>query len=120
MVKPALLRQDVLAGVGNIMADETLWRAEIHPRARLETLTDADLKRLWRALAVTTHSMLGAGGTSLRDWKHPDGKRGRFQERRRVYGKAGKPCPRCGTKLVRVVVGGRGTTICLRCQRRRR
>ena len=116
MIKPLLLRQDRIAGIGNIIADESLFRARIHPRAAIAALAPHDLRRLHRAIRGTLGRMLAAGGTSLRDWAMPDGRRGRFQERRQVYGRAGAPCPRCRTTLARIVVGGRGTTMCPRCQ----
>lgn len=117
MVKAVLLRQDVLSGIGNIMADETLWRAKIHPKTKIADLSLGALNNLHSALTATISAMLSAGGTSLRDWGHPDGKRGGYQEKRKIYGKAGEPCPRCKTKLERIVVGSRGTTVCPKCQR---
>lgn len=117
MIKAVLLRQDVLSGVGNIMADETLWRAKIHPQSRIADLSEAKLVALHSALAKTIGDMLSAGGTSLRDWGHPDGKKGGYQEQRKIYGKAGEPCPRCKTELQKLVVAGRGTTVCPKCQR---
>ena len=119
MVKPLLLRQDVVAGIGNILADESLWRARIHPRTSVAALKGDALGRLYRGLQATIRAVLSSGGTSMRTFRHPDGARGRYQERRLVYGRAGSPCPRCRTRLQRVVVGGRGTTICPQCQRMR-
>ena len=117
MVKAVLLHQDVIAGVGNIMADETLWRAKIHPKTKIADLSASALNNLHSALTTTVNAMLAAGGTSLRDWGHPDGKLGGYQEKRKIYGKAGEPCPRCKTKLARLIAGGRGTTVCPKCQR---
>lgn len=117
MVKAALLRQDVIAGIGNIIADESLWRARIHPRAALENIEDAGLNRFHRSLAQTLRAMRKAGGTSLRNWGEPSGRLGRYQDARLVYGRSGKPCPRCRTRLTRLVVAGRGTTVCPNCQR---
>lgn len=116
MVKPYLLRQDRFAGIGNIIADEALWRARIHPRAPIAHLSLAQARDLHGAIVKTIGLMLDAGGTTLRNWGRPDGRAGRYQEERRAYGKAGKPCPRCGVILQRIVVGGRGTTICPKCQ----
>ncbi len=117
MIKPLLLRQDVVAGIGNILADESLWHARIHPKVSAAGLDDAALERLHGGLEKTIRAVLASGGTSLRNFRHPDGKAGRYQERRLVYGKAGEPCPRCRTRLHRIIVGGRGTTICGSCQR---
>ena len=116
MIKAVLLRQDVFAGVGNIMADETLWRAKIHPQTKIARLGEGDFLRLYKSLGATITAMLASGGTSMRDFRHPDGKRGGYQEQRKIYGKGGQLCPRCETKLQRLIVAGRGTTICLRCQ----
>lgn len=117
MVKPFLLRQDKFSGIGNIIADESLWRAGIHPETRIANLDARTVNALHRSIQHTIRAMLASGGTSIRTWRHPDGAAGRFQERRLVYGKAGKPCRRCKAKLIRIVVGGRGTTICPQCQR---
>ncbi len=119
-VKAVLLRQDILSGIGNIMADETLWRAKVHPQTRVVDLSKAKLKNLHSALVKTIDDMLNAGGTSLRDWGHPDGKIGGYQDRRKIYGKGGEPCPRCKTKLGKLVVAGRGTTVCPKCQQVRK
>ncbi len=117
MIKPLLLRQDVVAGIGNIVADETLWEARIHPKRRVHTLKDADLNRLFRAMKNVLDRGIRAEGSTLRDWGHPDGESGKFQKYFRVYGRKGGKCPRCGTKIARIVVGSRGTWICPRCQR---
>ena len=116
MVKPFLLRQDRIAGIGNIIADEALWRARIHPETQIVNLDTRACRRLYQGIRHTIRAMLASGGTSIRNWKSPDGSAGRYQERRMIYGKAGSPCPRCGTRLLRIVVGGRGTTICPSCQ----
>lgn len=119
MIKPFLLRQDRLAGIGNIIADESLWRAGIHPETRITNLNARIVAALHRSIQHTIRAMLASGGTSIRNWGQPDGRRGTYQDRRRIYGKAGNPCPRCRTTLARLVVGGRGTTVCPSCQQRR-
>jgi formamidopyrimidine-DNA glycosylase len=116
MVKYFLLKQTVFAGIGNIIADESLWRARIHPKRDIASLAAKDLSRLYVAIRYTLSAMLRSGGTTLRDFRHPDGKSGSYQERRQVYGKAGLPCPRCRNLLTRLIVAGRGTTVCARCQ----
>lgn len=117
MTKPFLLRQDRLAGIGNIIADEALWRAGVHPETRVTDLNARSRQRLFYGIQRTIRAMLSSGGTTLRNWGSPDGSAGRYQERRLVYGKAGLPCPRCRATLRRIVVGGRGTTVCPACQR---
>ena len=117
MVKPFLLRQDMFAGIGNIIADESLWQACIHPRQDIPHLSVSEIAVLRRALQRTIREILARGGTTLRNWGGPDGTSGAYQLRRRGYGRAGKPCPRCTTTLERLIVSGRGTTICPRCQR---
>ena len=116
MIKPFLLRQDKFSGIGNIIADESLWQAGIHPKTHITYLDTRASKRLFHSIQGTMRAMLASGGTSIRTFRHPDGAAGRYQERRLVYGKAGQPCPRCKAKLIRIVVGGRGTTICSQCQ----
>lgn len=119
MIKPLLLRQDILAGVGNIIADETLWRARIHPKTRLEKLGEAKLRRLHHALIGTIEAGIKAGGSTLRDWYNPKGTRGKFLDTARIYGRGGLPCRRCRTPIKRITVGGRGTWICTHCQRQK-
>lgn len=119
MLKPTLLRQDVFAGIGNIVADETLWEARLHPERKITSLSESEIKKLFSALKKVLRRGIRAQGTTLRDWAHPDGARGGFQEYFRVYGRKNLPCPRCGTKIKRIVVGGRGTWICTSCQKTR-
>ncbi len=116
MIKPYLLRQDRLAGIGNIIADEALWRARIHPETSITHLDLPAHRRLFHGIRKTIRAMLSSGGTTLRNWGSPDGRSGHYQERRLVYGKAGSPCPRCGAILQRIVIGSRGTTLCPACQ----
>lgn len=117
MIKPLLLRQDVVAGIGNIVADEMLWESRINPKQHLEALKNADLSRLFRAMKNVFSRGIRAQGSSLRDWSHPDGESGKFQKYFRVYGRGGEKCPRCRTPIKRILTGGRGTWLCPRCQR---
>lgn len=117
MVKPFLLRQDVFSGIGNIIADESLWRSRIHPQKIIPGMGASEIALLRRSLLKTVRDILASGGTTLRNWGGPDGMAGSYQRRRMVHGRAGKPCPRCFAPLRRIIVGGRGTTICPRCQR---
>lgn len=119
MIKTLLLRQDLVAGIGNILADEALWRAKVNPETVAARMPPPRLAALHRALAATIRESIAAGGSTLRDWGHPDGTRGAFRKQHRVYGRAGLPCPRCRAALRRIMVAGRGTTICPACQPRR-
>jgi len=116
-IKTQLLSQRPLAGVGNIYADEGLWRAGVHPARRTITRREAD------ALLIELRNVLDQGiangGTTLRDYRAPDGQPGRNQLELGCYGRAGEPCARCGSELRRSVVDARGTTHCPICQPRR-
>ncbi len=115
-IKTQLLSQRPLAGVGNIYADEALWRAGIHPARR--SITRAQAARLLEELRTVLEQGIANGGTTLRDYRTPDGEPGRNQLELGCYGRAGEPCVRCGTELRRTVLDGRGTTFCPTCQRR--
>lgn len=115
-VKTKLLGQRVVAGVGNIYADEALWRARVHPAAR--SITRPAAERLHTALLEVLEAGIRNGGTTLRDYRTVDGGIGANQFALQCYGQAGLPCERCGTTLRRTVVDARGTTWCPTCQRR--
>jgi formamidopyrimidine-DNA glycosylase len=115
-IKTQLLSQRPLAGVGNIYADEALWRARVDPRAR--TITRAKAAALLEALREVLSSSLDNGGTTLRDYRTVTGESGRNQEQLACYGRYGEPCLRCATILRRTVLDGRTTTWCPTCQRR--
>jgi formamidopyrimidine-DNA glycosylase len=116
-IKTQLLSQRPLAGVGNIYADEALWRAGVHPARRSVTRRHADA--LLIELRAVLEQGIANGGTTLRDYRTVDGEPGRNQLELRCYGRAGEPCDRCGTELRRSVVDARGTTHCPTCQPRR-
>jgi formamidopyrimidine-DNA glycosylase len=115
-VKTQLLAQRVVAGVGNIYADEALWRAGVHPATR--TVSRAATTRLHRAVVDVLREGIEHGGTTLRDYRTVDGGSGTNQHHLACYGRAGQACLRCGHELRRSVVDGRGTTSCPSCQRR--
>jgi formamidopyrimidine-DNA glycosylase len=117
-IKALLLDQNVIAGLGNIYADEALHRAGIAPERPAGSLTKEELGRLRRAIRVTLDAGLRWGGTSLDDLAYllPDGRAGEFASRLRVYGKEGRPCPVCGTPIRRVVLRQRSTHWCPQCQ----
>ncbi len=116
-VKTYLLSQRPIAGVGNIYADEALWRARIHPLTPASDVPKAKAAELLGAIRAVLAESIAANGTTLRDYRRVDGGAGGFFERLAVYGKGGQPCPRCGTEMVRTVVGQRGTVHCPHCQR---
>ncbi|MET0902497.1 MAG: bifunctional DNA-formamidopyrimidine glycosylase/DNA-(apurinic or apyrimidinic site) lyase [Acidimicrobiales bacterium] len=116
-IKTQLLSQRPIAGVGNIYADEALWRAGIHPARRSITHNEAD--RLLTDLRFVLEQGIANGGTTLRDYRTPAGEPGRNQLELGAYGRAGEPCLRCGTALQRTLIDARGTTYCPMCQRRR-
>ncbi len=119
-MKSLLLDQRRIAGIGNIYADEILFAARIHPRTSAARLKAADFDRLWTEMRRILKRAIAAKGTSISDYRDADGQEGGFQERLKVYGRAGEPCPRCKTPIRRLVVGGRGTHVCPRCQRERK
>jgi formamidopyrimidine-DNA glycosylase len=116
-IKAQLLSQRPLAGVGNIYADEGLWRARVHPGRR--SVTRAEAGRVLVELRAVLEQGIDNGGTTLRDYRTVDGEPGRNQLELGCYGRAGEPCLRCGTELRRSIVAGRGTTHCPTCQPRR-
>lgn len=115
-VKNLLLDQRVVAGVGNIYACEALFEARIHPFRPAGELDARACGRLARAVRTVLERAIAAGGSSLRDYVAADGRLGNFQNDFRVYDRAGLPCPRCGTPVVREVHAGRSTFFCPRCQ----
>jgi formamidopyrimidine-DNA glycosylase len=117
-IKPLLLDQRFLAGLGNIYTDEALWQAGIHPLRPANSLSAAEVACLHQAIRQVLTAAVAARGTTLEDTRYvgPNGVPGEFAARLAVYGHAGQPCPRCGTPITRCVVGGRGTYICPQCQ----
>ena len=115
-VKAAILDQRTVAGVGNIYADEALWRARIHPLREARSLEPREIRRLRAAIRDVLLLGIERQGSTLRDYALPDGEAGGMQHEFKVYGRLGAPCDRCGTPIERIVVGGRGTWYCPRCQ----
>jgi formamidopyrimidine-DNA glycosylase len=116
-VKAALLDQRTVAGLGNIYADEALWRARVHPLREARSLTPQEIGAVRREIRRTLALAIERQGATLRDYALPDGAAGTMQDRFKVYGRAGEPCPRCGTPIEKTQVGGRGTSYCPNCQR---
>ncbi len=112
LLKPLLLDQSFLAGLGNIYTDEALHQAGLHPLRRSDSLSNAEVKRLWRSIRESLEMGIHHNGASI-DWVFRGGD---FQHHFRVYKQEGEPCFNCGTKIQRTVVGGRGTHFCPHCQ----
>ncbi len=115
-IKAVLLDQRRIAGIGNIYADEALWRARIHPRRPAGELDAPEIAHLHRAVRAALRRGVELNGSTLRDYVTPDGEGGGMQHEFHVYGRLGDPCDRCGRPIERIVVGGRGTWLCPRCQ----
>ena len=115
-IKAALLNQRLLAGVGNIYADESLFRAGIRPRRQARKLSGKELERLRAALKEVLENAIRLGGSSVSDYVDADGKKGFFQLEHQVYQRTGEACRNCGSEIKRVVVTGRSTHYCGRCQ----
>lgn len=116
-IKAALLNQSLLHGVGNIYADEALFRAGIRPRRQAARVTREELTRLRKSLIDVLRRAIKLGGSSVSDYVDAEGMRGYFQIEHKVYGRGGEACTTCGTPIKKVVVGGRGTHFCPTCQK---
>jgi formamidopyrimidine-DNA glycosylase len=119
-VKAFLLSQERVAGVGNIYADEALFRARIHPLRPVGTLKKAQIADLRDAVVESLNAGIEAKGASIDDFRHPDGAQGSFQDRFLIHLREGEPCVRCGTTVKKMRAAGRGTYVCERCQPRPR
>jgi len=115
-IKAALLDQTVIAGVGNIYADESLWGAKIHPQRLVSTITGAEFEVLYNELREVMNLAIEKGGSTDKNYVNAEGKRGSYMDFARVFRREGKPCPRCGTIIVKTKVAGRGTHVCPHCQ----
>ncbi len=118
-IKAALLDQRRLAGVGNIYADEALWRAGVHPLEPAGELGPAEIAAVHRGIRAALRAGIARQGATLSDYRTPDGGRGRMQHEFKVYGREGEPCERCGTPIEKIRSAGRGTWYCPSCQRLR-
>jgi formamidopyrimidine-DNA glycosylase len=116
-IKSALLNQKLLRGVGNIYADESLFRSKIRPRRRSSSLTREELGRLFSAVQKVLREAIAAGGSSISDYVDSDGEEGFFQFKHRVYGREGKHCLVCKTPIKRIVIAGRSSHYCPKCQK---
>jgi formamidopyrimidine-DNA glycosylase len=116
-IKAAILDQRTVAGVGNIYADEALWRAQDHPLTPANELTPDEVKAVHKGIRASLQAGVRRQGSTLRDYQLPDGSSGTAQDKFKVYGRAGLPCERCGTPIDKIRVAGRGTWYCPNCQR---
>jgi formamidopyrimidine-DNA glycosylase len=120
MLRPLLMNQQIIAGLGNIYTNEALFAARLHPRQETSALDDGQRETLYRAIKSTLRTGIRWGGSTIRDYRAPDGSRGRFQERFRVYGRAGLPCKRrCGARIEKLPTpkDAQPGFFCPRCQR---
>ena len=115
-LKPLLLNQSFIAGLGNIYVDEALFRAQLHPLRRSDTLTEAETTALHEAIVHALEQGIANRGTTLSDYRDAGGLRGTNRERLQVFRRQGKPCPRCGTPIEKIRVAQRGTHLCPTCQ----
>jgi formamidopyrimidine-DNA glycosylase len=118
-IKAAILDQRTVAGVGNIYADEALWRARVHPLTPAAALTLDEVRALHRGIRRALQLGIARQGSTLGDYRLPDGEPGSMQDEFKVYGRAGEPCERCGTPIDKTRLAGRGTWYCPGCQRLR-
>lgn len=116
-IKAALLDQTVIAGVGNIYADESLWGAKIHPETKVRDLSKPRLQKLYQALRAVLQLSIDKGGSTDRNYVNHEGKRGSYLSFANVFRRQGQPCSRCGTTIIKLRVAGRGTHICPHCQK---
>jgi len=115
-IKSALLNQHIMAGLGNIYADESLFEAKINPAQKVDLLNNDQLKQLHKAIRKILHKAIKAGGSSIDNYLNVDGKMGKFQLQHKVYGREGVRCPRCGTKIKRIKINQRSSYFCHKCQ----
>jgi len=116
-IKQVLMDQKIIAGIGNIYSDEILWLAKVHPFKPAKKLTERDWRAVWNAMHAVLREAIRLKGTSIDDFRDPEGKPGLYTERRRVYQREGEPCRRCGAKIARKKMGGRSAHFCPKCQR---
>ena len=116
-IKKALLNQEIIAGIGNIYADEALYVSGIHPARPSNSLTVAEINSLFRAIRQVLRESIENRGTTFRDYRDGEGRSGSYQTKLKVYGQKGKECPICGGLIVKMNFGGRGTHFCPLCQK---
>lgn len=117
-IKAVLLDQSVIAGVGNIYADESLWAAKIHPSMLVKDLSKQRLTKLYTELIYVLQLAIDKGGSSDKNYVNAEGKKGSYMSFAKVFRLEGQPCPRCGRIIEKTRVAGRGTHVCLNCQKK--
>ena len=118
-IKPYLLEQTLVVGLGNIYVDEALWRARIHPARPVDSLKPAEVKRLREQIIEVLQLGIEKRGSTIRTYRNALGEDGTMQDFLQVYGKTGQPCARCGSPIEKIKLGGRGTHLCPHCQKAR-
>ena len=116
-IKAAILDQTVLAGVGNIYADESLWAAQIHPATLVKNIPRSKVDTLCTETRAVMNLSIEKGGSTDKNYVNAEGKKGSYLSFAKVFRREGEPCPRCGTTIIKTRVAGRGTHICPRCQK---
>lgn len=116
-IKPLLLNQEIIVGIGNIYADEALYTAGIHPARPADSLSSRELRRLHKAIVDTLQDAVEAGGSSIKSYVNGQGEMGMFQHQLKAYGRKNEPCGHCGRPMEKTVLAGRGTHFCPHCQR---
>jgi formamidopyrimidine-DNA glycosylase len=117
-IKPLLLNQEIIVGLGNIYVDEALFQAKVHPEAAPAELSDEQWQALHISIVHILQESISLGGSSIKSYVNGQGEAGQFQHTLKAYGRTGEPCVVCGTPIEKLVVGGRGTHICPSCQTR--
>src|SRR5699024_9056202 len=117
VIKSVLLDQTVVAGLGNIYVDETLFKAGVHPLKRAKKLTQKEVTAIRKHAIETLEGAVKQGGTTIRSYVNSQGDMGMFQQELFVYGQENKACKSCGQPIVKMKVGGRGTHVCNKCQK---
>ena len=116
-IKPLLMDQSFISGIGNLYAAEGLFRGRIHPARPANSLSDKEKELLFKEIKATLREAIEAGGSSVDDYVRLSGERGGYAKYHKVYGRQGKPCPVCANPIKRIALGGRGTFFCLKCQK---
>lgn len=116
-IKQVLMDQSLVSGIGNIYSDEILWLGKVHPFKSAKKLTEKELRSIWNAMRQVLREAVRLRGTSIDNYRDPEGKLGLYTYRRRAYQREGEPCGRCRTKIKRVKIGGRSAHFCPRCQK---